>query len=105
MPAPLIGGAFVQWERMIAPNKLEEPNMATTTKTKTQKKPLTKREQLMQLLGKAEGVTVNEVSEALDWLPHTVRAALTRVRAGVGKLEKLPPADGERYARYRLEKA
>ena len=53
--------------------------MAKATKTQTKKKPLTKREQLIQLLGKAEGVTVNEVSEALDWLPHTVRAALTRV--------------------------
>ena len=59
----------------------------------------------MNLLNKKDGVTVNQISEALDWLPHTVRAALTRVRAEDGKLEKLPPADGDRYARYRLEKA
>lgn len=78
--------------------------MAKATKTQSKKKPLTKREQLIQLLDKAEGVTVNEVSEALDWLPHTVRAALTRVRAGDRKLEKLPPAEGERCTRYRLEK-
>lgn len=79
--------------------------MAKVTKTQIKKNPLTKREQLIQLLGKAEGVTINEMSEALDWLPHTVRAALTRVRAGDRKLEKLSPADGERCARYRLEKA
>ena len=79
--------------------------MAKTTKTQTKKKSLTKREQLIQLLDKAEGVTVNEMSEALDWLPHTVRAALTRVRAGDRKLEKLPHADGERCTRYRLETA
>lgn len=79
--------------------------MANTTKQKTQKKPVTKREQLIGLLGQETGVTVNDMSEALEWLPHTVRAALTRVRAGDRKLEKLPPADGERYARYRLEKA
>ena len=79
--------------------------MAKVTKTQSKKKPFTKREQLIQLLGREKGVTVNEVSEALDWLPHTVRAALTRVRAGDRKVEKLPPADGERCARYRLEKA
>lgn len=79
--------------------------MAKTTKTQSKKKPITKREQLIQLLGKSEGVTVNEMSEALDWRPHTVRAALTRVRAGERKLEKLPPADGGRCTRYRLEKA
>lgn len=79
--------------------------MAKSTKTQPTKQPTTKREQLIQLLGKEKGVTVNEVSEALDWLPHTVRAALTRVRAGDRKLEKLPPADGERCTRYRLEKA
>ena len=79
--------------------------MAKTTKSNSKKKPLTKREQLIQLLGNAEGVTVHEVSEALDWLPHTVRAALTRVRAGDRKLKKLPPAEGERCTRYRLEKA
>ena len=79
--------------------------MATSTQPKTQKKPLTKREQLVDLLSKKDGVTVNQISKALDWLPHTVRAALTRVRADDGKLEKLPPAEGERYARYRLEKA
>ncbi|WP_147372424.1 DUF3489 domain-containing protein [Henriciella barbarensis] len=79
--------------------------MAKTTKTQSKKKPLTKREQLIQLLDKAEGATVNEMSEALYWLPHTVRAALTRVRAGDRKLEKLPPEEGGRYARYRLEKA
>lgn len=79
--------------------------MATSTKPETQNKPLLKREQLVKLLSHKDGVTVHQISEALDWLPHTVRAALTRVRAGEGKLEKLPPAEGERYARYRLEKA
>jgi len=60
---------------------------------------------LIELLGNEKGVTVNELSEALDWLPHTVRAALTRLRADERKLIKLPPADGERYVRYRLENA
>ena len=79
--------------------------MAKVTNTQSKKKPATKRERLIRLLGNEKGVTVNELSEALDWLPHTVRAALTRVRAGERKLEKLLPADGERYVRYRLEKA
>tara|TARA_B100000949_G_scaffold192874_1_gene176961 strand:- start:2268 stop:2507 length:240 start_codon:yes stop_codon:yes gene_type:complete len=79
--------------------------MAKVTKTHTKKKPVTKRERLIKLLGNEKGATVNELSEALDWLPHTVRAALTRVRAGDRKLEKLPPAEGERCTRYRLEKS
>ena len=77
--------------------------MAKAKKTQSKSKPLTKREQLIRLLGKEKGVTVNEMSEALDWLPHTVRAALTRVPAGDRKFEKLPPAEGERCTRYRLE--
>ncbi len=79
--------------------------MAQPTKTQSKKKTVTKRERLIKLLGNEKGVTVNELSEALDWLPHTVRAALTRLREGERKLEKLPPANGERYVRYRLEKA
>ena len=36
--------------------------------------------QAVEMLGATEGATIAELSEALDWLPHTTRAALTGLR-------------------------
>ncbi len=40
----------------------------------------TKTDQLLALLRKPEGASVEEMSEALGWLSHTTRAALTGLR-------------------------
>ena len=40
----------------------------------------TKLAQAVEMLGATEGATIAELSEALDWLPHTTRAALTGLR-------------------------
>lgn len=41
---------------------------------------VTKRGRLIALLGTAGGATLEELAAELDWLPHTTRAALTRLR-------------------------
>lgn len=40
----------------------------------------TKTDRLLTLLRKPEGASVEEISEALGWLSHTTRAALTSLR-------------------------
>ena len=45
-------------------------------------RPGTKQAQLIALLRREEGASITELAEALSWLPHTTRAALTGLRAG-----------------------
>jgi hypothetical protein len=69
----------------------------------------TKRAMLIAMLERAEGASVAEIGQRLNWLPHTVRAAITGLRkAGRGVtrskdandrytgslLAKLPASDG-----------
>ena len=50
------------------------PAKPETTKRKT------KKALLIELLSRPEGATINDMVETTGWLPHTVRAALTRLR-------------------------
>jgi len=45
-----------------------------------QAKPVTKKQQLIDLLSGEKLVTVEKVSKTLGWQPHTVRAAITGLR-------------------------
>ena len=40
----------------------------------------TKRALLIEMLNRAEGAAIGEMVEAMGWLPHTIRAALTGLR-------------------------
>lgn len=40
----------------------------------------TKKALVIELLSRPEGATVNDMVEATGWLPHTLHAALTRLR-------------------------
>jgi hypothetical protein len=40
----------------------------------------TKRALSIEMLSRAEGAAIGEMVEAMGWLPHTVRAALTGLR-------------------------
>lgn len=60
---------------------------------------------LKQLLTQEHGHTIASLSALLEWLPHTTRAALTRLRQSGVRIEKLAPAEGERAARYRISEA
>ena len=56
----------------------QAPKTPAAAKPETKRK--TKKELLIELLSQPEGATVNDMVEATGWLPHTVRAALTRLR-------------------------
>jgi Protein of unknown function (DUF3489) len=59
----------------------------------------TKRDRLVRLLKTGAGREIATLSRELGWLPHTTRAALTRLRHAGYAIEKLPPQNngGSRY--------
>ena len=62
-------------------------------------RPGTKQALLIDLLKRKKGATIEEIVEALGWLPHTVRAALTRLRQQGFRIERVRE-DG--VSRYRI---
>ncbi len=67
--------------------------------------PPTKKSRLVALLKSDTGATVPDLATALDWLPHTTRAALTGVKKSGYEIDKLPPLEGSRSSRYKLVEA
>jgi hypothetical protein len=65
---------------------------------------ITKRSRLVALLGREEGAGMADLVAATDWLPHTVRAALTRLRQSGSAIETLREGGGTLY-RIRREPA
>lgn len=63
--------------------------------------PKSKKDQLVDLLRTKTGTDVKQLTDALGWLPHTVRAALTGLRKSGVTVEKLPGKDGA-PTRYRI---
>ncbi|RYE71719.1 MAG: DUF3489 domain-containing protein [Oxalobacteraceae bacterium] len=57
--------------------------------------PKSKKDQLVDLLRTKGGANVKQISEALGWQPHTVRAALTGLRKANVAVEKMPAREGE----------
>lgn len=62
--------------------------------------PQTKKQKLITLLRKSDGQTIDGLSQALGWLPHTVHAALTGLRKSGLKVER--NAAGSDAGRYRI---
>jgi hypothetical protein len=72
-----------------------------TAKNQPTKAP-TKKDQLKLLLKSSDGITVPDLAAALEWLPHTTRAALTGLKKTGCVIDKLPPLVGSRSSRYQL---
>ncbi len=62
-------------------------------------RPGTKQALLIDLLKRKKGATIEALVETLGWLPHTVRAALTRLRQQGFRIERVRE-DG--VSRYRI---
>jgi DNA-binding MarR family transcriptional regulator len=65
---------------------------------KPRTRPTTKQDQLIALLS-GDGITIAELGETLGWLPHTVRAALTRLRQKGLAIERVRE---DKVSRYRI---
>ena len=82
--------------------RIEQKPAAATPKGKksrTAARQGTKQAQLVHLLKRKKGATIEAIVETLDWLPHTVRAALTRLRQQGFRIERVRK-DG--VSRYRI---
>jgi len=77
------------------------PQAKSPREPKPQDKAKTKKDQLVDLLSAKGGATVPNLAKALDWLPHTVRAALTGLRKAGVTVEKMQAREGE-PTRYRI---
>ncbi|MBV9076909.1 MAG: DUF3489 domain-containing protein [Methylobacteriaceae bacterium] len=62
--------------------------------------PGSKKALVLELLRRDEGASLAELIEATGWLPHTTRAALSRIRSGGQELGKSSRPDGS--TAYRL---
>jgi len=62
------------------PNSLSEPAPKSIIDTPPHAARQTKRALLLELIGRAGGATLEELTSATGWLPHTVRAAITGLR-------------------------
>ncbi len=80
---------------------VQKPITATPKgmKSQTAARPGTKQALLINLLKRKKGATIEAIAETLDWLPHTVRAALTRLRQQGFRIERVRE-DG--VSRYRI---
>ncbi len=56
-----------------------------------------KQARLIYLLKRKKGATIEAIVETLGWLPHTVRAALTRLRQQGFQIERVRDAGVSRY--------
>ncbi len=60
-------------------------------------RPGTKQALLIDLLKRKKGATIEAIVETLGWLPHTVRAALTRLRQQGFRMERVREDGVNRY--------
>ena len=63
----------------------------------------TKQARVVRMLQREGGASVSEVAAAMEWLPHTTRAALTRLRQSGHELSKDKRDTGE--TAYRIANA
>jgi hypothetical protein len=70
-----------------SPAVTPEPDKLATLRTPT------KRGSVIELLKRQHGATLNELTEATGWLPHTMRAALTGLRKQGMTIEKTKRED------------
>ena len=80
---------------------VQKPTAATPRgkKSRTVARQGTKQALLIDLLKRKKGATIEAIVETLGWLPHTVRAALTRLRQQGFRIERVRE-DG--VSRYRI---
>jgi predicted ArsR family transcriptional regulator len=82
------------------PDKSTEKKV-TGTKRQIAKPVLTKKAQLIRMLSRKHGTDVATISAKLGWLPHTTRAALSRLRKSGFEVTSDRPVNGK-PSRYRI---
>ena len=87
----------------LRPNRIRRPK---TPKTKEPKAPRTrddsKQAQLIAMLRRAKGATIDEIAEAFKWQPHTVRGAIAGALKKKLGLDVTSEKDEKRGRVYRI---
>ena len=60
--------------------RVHNKSVASIKRASREVQPATKKQRLINLLSGAKPVAAEKLSKTLDWQPHTVRAAITRLR-------------------------
>ena len=78
---------------------VQKPTAATPKgkESQTAVRPGTKQALLIDLLKRRKGATIEAIVETFDWLPHTARAALTRLRQKGLAIERVRQNGVSRY--------
>lgn len=86
---------------MQSPDTTQPPSPRKARTRTAPTPPKSKKDQLPDLLRAKGGATIQQLSDALAWQPHTVRAALSGLRKADIAVEKMPAREGE-ATRYRI---
>jgi biotin operon repressor len=78
----------------ISTKSVRPTNIPKGGQSKDQAKPKRKKHQLIDLLAGEKPVMVEMLSKALDWQPHTVRGAITKLRKAGFAIDSAKPSDG-----------
>jgi hypothetical protein len=79
------------------PVVVSQPDRQPPVMIKTEARSGSKKVLLLNLLQREQGATLEEMVQATGWLPHTTRAALTRLRHEGWALERIKAASGSCY--------
>lgn len=84
---------------MTVSREFQEANRVAHKSAPAQKSLSTKKQLLIKLLARRKGADINQLSRALGWLPHSVRAALVHLANTGVEVERLPntPNSPQRY--------
>ena len=86
-------------ELAVSGTPLEVGGTDSAAPTLKPEKPQSKSAQVLEMLSRPEGVTINQLVAATGWLPHTTRAALTGFKKKGHMLASDRPAEGARIYR------
>jgi len=79
--------------------------MTSSSRTTQSSRKRSAAERLIGLLRNRSGRDISALGTKLGWQPHSVRAALSRLRKTGVEIEKLPPGRKGGVARYRIASA
>ncbi len=71
----------------------------------TDNRPQTKRAQLLKLVNRKSGVSIDAIQRKLEWQPHTIRAEISRLRKQGLVVTCAPSKKGPVYRAHVPERA
>ena len=83
-----------EWAKEAEANEAERPAKKGDAKSASEPRSGSKQARIIALMHRESGATLEEMIAATGWLPHTTRAALTRLRQAGHILDKAKQETG-----------